>query len=69
MLERMMEMAKGRGECLYIGFIDMEKAYDRVNRKKFFEVMRSNMAYMRSWSGQLKEYNDNDNVFILHNHI
>ena len=30
MLERMMEMAKVRGECLYIGFMDMEKAYDRV---------------------------------------
>ena len=26
MLERMMEMAKVIGECLYIGFMDMEKA-------------------------------------------
>ena len=28
MLERMMEMAKVRSECIYIGFMDMEKAYD-----------------------------------------
>ena len=40
MLERMVEMAKIRNECLYVAFIDMEKAYDRVNRKKLFEVMR-----------------------------
>ena len=33
MLERMMEMAKVRGECLFIGFMDLEKAYDRVNRR------------------------------------
>ena len=25
---------------LFVAFIDMEKAYDRVNRKKLFEVMR-----------------------------
>ena len=37
-LERMIEMAKVRKECLYVAFIDMEKAYDRVNRKKLFEV-------------------------------
>ena len=40
MLERMIKMAKVRKECLYVAFIDMEKAYDRVNRKKLFEVMR-----------------------------
>ena len=40
MLERMIEIAKVRKECLYVAFIDMEKAYDRVNRKKLFEVMR-----------------------------
>ena len=40
MLERMIEMAKVINECLYVAFIDMEKAYDRVNRKKLFEVMR-----------------------------
>ena len=38
MLERMIEMAKVRKECLMVAFIDMEKAYDRVNRKKLFEV-------------------------------
>ena len=40
MLERMIEMAKVRKECLYVAFIDMEKAYDRVNRKKLINVMR-----------------------------
>ena len=39
MLKRMMEMAKVRKDCLCVAFIDMEKAYDRVNRKKLFEVM------------------------------
>ena len=32
MLERMIEMAKVRKDCLFVAFIDMEKAYDRVNR-------------------------------------
>ena len=40
MLERMIEMAKVRKDCLFVAFIDMERAYDRVNRKKLFEVMR-----------------------------
>ena len=40
MLERMIEMAKVRKDLLFVAFIDMEKAYDRVNRKKLFEVMR-----------------------------
>ena len=33
MLERMIEMVKVRNKCLFVAFIDMEKAYDRVNRK------------------------------------
>ena len=32
MLERMIEMAKVRNECLFVAFIDMEKAYARVDR-------------------------------------
>ena len=31
MLEMMIEMAKVRKDCLIVAFIDMEKAYDRVN--------------------------------------
>ena len=31
-------MVKVRKECLMVAFIDMEKAYDRVNRKKLFEL-------------------------------
>ena len=33
MLERMIEMAKVRKDCLFVAFMDMEKTYDRVNRK------------------------------------
>ena len=40
MLESMIEMAKVRKDCLFVAFNDMEKANDRVNRKKLFEVMR-----------------------------
>ena len=40
MLERLIEMVKGRKEEIFLAFLDMEKAYDRVNRKKLFEVMR-----------------------------
>ena len=34
MLERLIEMVKGRKEEIFVAFLDMEKAYDRVNRKK-----------------------------------
>ena len=40
MLERLIEMMKGRKEEIFVAFLDMEKAYDRVNGKKLFEVMR-----------------------------
>ena len=40
MLERMIEMAKVRKECLFVAFIPMEKACDRVDRRKLLEVMR-----------------------------
>ena len=40
MLERLIEMVKGRKAEIFLTFLDMEKAYDRVNRKKLFEVMR-----------------------------
>ena len=40
MLEMLIEMVKGRKEEIFVAFLDMEKAYDRVNRKKLFEVMR-----------------------------
>ena len=40
MLERLIEMVKGRKDEMFVVFLDMEKAYDRVNRKKLFEVMR-----------------------------
>ena len=40
MLERLIEMVKGRKKEIFVAFVDMEKAYDRVNRKTLFEVMR-----------------------------
>ena len=40
MLKRLIEMVKGRKEEIFVAFLDMEKAYDRVNRKKLFKVMR-----------------------------
>ena len=36
MVERMIDMVTVRMECLMVAFIDMEKAYDRVNKKKLF---------------------------------
>ena len=33
-------MVKLSKEEMFVEFLDMEKAYDRVNRKKLFEVMR-----------------------------
>ena len=39
-LERLIEMVKGKKDKIFVAFLDMEKAYDRVNRKKLFEVMR-----------------------------
>ena len=32
-------MMKGRKENTFVAFLDMEIAYDRVNRKKLFEVV------------------------------
>ena len=33
-------MVKGRKEEIFVAFLDMDKTYDQVNRKKLFEVMR-----------------------------
>ena len=40
MLDSIIEMVKGRNEEIFAAFPDMGNAYDRVNRKKLFEVMR-----------------------------
>ena len=69
MLERMMEMAKVRGECLYIGYTDMEKAYDRVNRRKFFEVMQSYGIHEKLVRTIEKVYEDNRVKFELNEYI
>ena len=36
MLQRLIEMVKGRNEELFVAFVDVAKAYDRGNRKKMF---------------------------------
>ena len=33
-------MVKGRNDEIFVAFLDMEIAYDRVNRNKLFEIMR-----------------------------
>ena len=35
-VERLIEMTRRRKVCLFVAFIDMEKAYDRVDRKNTF---------------------------------
>ena len=40
MIERIIELVKGRNEEIFVAFLDMEKTYDRVNRKTPFEVMK-----------------------------
>ena len=40
MLEKLIEMVKGRKEEIFVAFLDVEKAYNQVNRKKLFEVKR-----------------------------
>ena len=40
MLERLIEMVKRRKNEIFVAFLDIEKAYDQVNRKKLFEVLR-----------------------------
>ena len=51
MLERMIEMVKVRKDCLFVAFIDIEKAYDRVNINRLFEVSVS-ILVMRGYGVQ-----------------
>ena len=34
------EKARKKKRIVYVGFIDLEKAYDRVNREVFWQVLR-----------------------------
>ena len=40
-VKRLIEMTRRRKVCLFVAFIDMEKAYDRVHREILFEVLRA----------------------------
>ena len=39
-LERTIETVKYRKKRIFLGFLDLEKAYDKVNRNKLFDVLR-----------------------------
>ena len=39
MLEMLIEMVKRRKWDIFVAFLDMEKAYDQLYRKKLFKVM------------------------------
>ena len=39
-LERLIDMVNGRKDDIFVAFLDIGQAYDRVNRKTLFEVMR-----------------------------
>ena len=39
-LERIIEITKARNDRLFLAFLDLEKAFDRVNRDKLFEILR-----------------------------
>ena len=40
MQERLIEMLKGREQAIFLVFLYLYKAYDRVNRTKLLDVMR-----------------------------
>ena len=40
LLESLIEIVKVRKDYIFVALRDMEKAYNKVNRKKLFEVMR-----------------------------
>ena len=42
MQERLNDIVKGRKDDIFMAFMDVEKPYDRENRKKLFEVIRFN---------------------------
>ena len=68
MMERMIEMARSRKEEMYIAFIDMEKAYDRVDRRKLFEIIRMYGIDERLVSLIERVYEDNRVKFELGRH-
>ena len=39
-LERIIETVRYRNQKLFLGFLDLEKAYDKVNRDKLFDILR-----------------------------
>ena len=67
MLERLIEMEKGRNEELFVAFVDMEKAYDRVNREKLF-VMRGYGVH-ENLVGQIERIYDGSMVKFEQEHM
>ena len=65
MLERIIEMSRERDERLFVAFVDMEKAYDGVNRRKLLEVMRSYGIHEKLVNVIERVYKDNKVKFEL----
>ena len=39
LVDYLVDRAKGSGEALALAFVDLEKAFDRVPRKKLFDLL------------------------------
>ena len=66
-VERLIEMTRRRKVCLFVAFIDMEKAYDRVDRKNLFEVLRAYGVHEKMVSLIERVYSGNMVKFELGN--
>ena len=42
-------MRKHRRNIVYLGFIDFEKSYERVNRESLWQVLRMNDVGIKYW--------------------
>ena len=61
-LDRVLEVYRGRGRDVWLGFVDLEKAYDGVCRRKLFEVLRQSGC--GEWLRAVEEiYSENEVVF------
>lgn len=44
LLKTIVEMAQYQGEAVWVCFIDLEKAYDRINREHLWEVLEQDLG-------------------------
>lgn len=65
MLGQVKDLAEARGQRLLVGCLDLEKAYDRVNREKLMEVLEK-VGLHEKWLRVLREvYRENKVRFVL----